>query len=295
MLLDEFRRRFKVHAEAAQAPIIVVAITAEDPLSNLARALEHERFNQVGIYSGGDLHDEFDSWEPASHFLVAIDTETVRPVGSLRGIVTVAGIGQPAKTVHDALVASAFQHTVRYDLDGNEVIDLRDHDKPTHQQLAGTVGVSCRSAGGSFDRTFIEDYHQMRPGDVIYDVAMVCNDHESGHLAAAGPMLYSAASRMVEKINAKHCVAVLRTDVQRMLVNVMKMPFEPLAGLGCFRHCDGDDFDSRPLYFSIDEVGRIRAREVRRRQTLQPSVLGRRACRFIDLMVKPENDRLFLL
>lgn len=289
-LLRQFADRVEPYcASRRHAPIIVIGLPGDDPLANLARHIEVQRFP----YSTQEFHDEFDAWEPSTHFLMAVETASLRPVGAVRGIVTVGGVAQPAKTIHDTLVATDFADHVRFDDQGEQIIDLRELS--ASRILDGLVGASTLPDQRTFNRQFVEAYHGVLPGDTIYDVATLCNTKgKSALLRSIGPILCAASARMAEVVQAKHMVAIVRTDLFAVLTRLMGTPFVPLAGVQTFKYCAPDAFDSQPVYQSLPGVRQRAMRELHRTWTAEASSFGRSHAELMRLYASPDADDLFL-
>lgn len=290
-LMRRFANRVEPYcASRRHAPVIVIGLPGDDPLANLARHIEFHRF----ALDGQIFHDEFDAWEASTHFLIAVDTASLRPVGSLRGIVTIGGIGQAAKTIHDAVSAEAYANMVQFDKNGDQIIDLRQAAADS-SRVSGIVGRSTHQPERTFDRGFVEAYHDIKPGDSIYDVATLCNlKGRSALLRSIGPILCAASARMAEFVQARHMVAIMRNDLFAVLTRLMGAPFVPLGGVQPFRYCELDEFESQPAYQSVPEV-RLRAtRELHRTWTAEESSFGRSHAELMHLVASPEADDLFL-
>ncbi|MBT8208569.1 MAG: hypothetical protein HKN94_03930 [Acidimicrobiales bacterium] len=272
---------------------VVVSIDGSDPLSDVGRTIEQAVFDaDYGGHRNSPelMSKEFGPYEDRSVFFVAIDLDKEVAVGTLRGVVSWAGIGPMCKTMRDCL---SIEH---YGREFSDVIDLRD-EVPNPLAHIGLLGQLSTTSPG-ISRQFLEQFHAMEIGDLIFDMATVVvpKEHRSPiDIQQIGELLYAASYRAAVKIEAQHGVTFIHEGLLGHFRSTLGMPWEDLGGLGSTQYIESDPFLSQPAYLSLNRFARTISREQYRQVLNRPQKYGERHEPFINLLASPTMEDQFLL
>lgn len=286
----------RYHDELAEArrqnvSAICLGLDGSDPLANLGRALEHEVFNHDagGVFLPEDTAGEYRSYEKQSTFFVCVEVETMRVVGALRAIIGSAGFGPMVKTMYDCLYLPAYE---------KPFIDLRDEQLPPVVREVGRIGQKVNHECLGLDRTYIEDFHGMRPGDPVFDVSTMVvrpGARIDGNPMRVAQLLMAAAIRSMEALNVAHIVTFIRTDLLNFLRSGLQMHFVPMADFEETQYVEGDPFLSQPAYLDYNDLRRTMISERLRSASGKPGTFRRLVAGFPELLLSEENDATFTI
>lgn len=244
-------------------PVVAVAIDGLNPISNLGRQLEQQIFDaEAGDHSVESMIREMSPYENRSIFLMVVDLEARDIVGISRFVTSSAGFGPATKSIADALTHPGFSLVPEEfsALDDRATIDLRSG----HDRLVGRVGKAAKQSYFPFDRTALEAFHDMVPGDGILDIAslVTTKQYRLNTQFFASTMLYAGAFRVCDILRLSHCLMIVRTDLFTQLEKVFGLPMEVLGRLPAAEYVEGDPFLSSAGYIDVHEVRRMLERTV---------------------------------
>ena len=270
---------------------ICVGLDGSDPLANLARSLEHEVFNHHagGVFLPEDTAREYANYEKQSSGGGGVEVETMQVVGALRAIMGSAGFGPMGKTMYDCLYLPEYE---------KPFIDLRDKQLPPVMREVGRIGKKLNHDCLGLDRTFIEDFHGMRPGEPVFDVStMVVRQGAriDGNPMRVAQLLMAAAIRSMEALNVAHIVTFIRTDLLNFLRNGLQMHFVPMADFEETQYVEGDPFLSQPAYLDYNDLRRTMISERLRNASGRPGTFRRLVAGFPELLLSDKNNATFTI
>jgi len=275
-------------------PFLCLGLDSRDPLSDLCRWLERTVFDaDAGGYTEDVMQSEWSSYEDQCFFFLAYDIEGQDVAGSVRIITGTVGFGPVVKTVHDCLHMDAYAH---FSTRAN-TIDLTDRNVSFHPET-GVVGSHRNSGSTRLDRSFIESYHGMKPGEIIFDMAtLVVRQPYRGEKSAlhVAQLLYAGTWRAALRLGAHHGLAFVRVDLLSVWRDLLGMPWDDLAALGCSQYFETDPYLSQPVYINYTDLQRLVSRALHTQQAGLPSKLSKPELNFVGLMGAPESDHLFVL
>ncbi|KAK6857066.1 hypothetical protein PG995_007253 [Apiospora arundinis] len=177
--------------------LVVYRLDGTDELSNLARHIEREVFEESFGNDDGQMHQIYGLYEDFSTFFLAMDQVTRRPVGALRGMRRHPDLGlltlREAEKYHGATVAQFQKH----------------HGLETEADWAGKTA----------DWGTLAIPKQYRAAD--------------GHLLSA--MLFRAGQVWACLVGLRHYVLIVDADLHRTF-NMLGYPFAALAGTKPFSY-----------------------------------------------------------
>lgn len=269
---------------------LVIAVQGTDPLAKLGRALEQRVFDaKAGNHSPEVMVQEYGEYEPQSSFFLAVDSSTGEITAVLRLLIGVSGIGTPVKTIRDTLRRASYRESFEA-----EVIDITDNSVSLE---AGVVGYSS-SAGARLNRSTVETFHGMAPGELVADIATVavspdCRGADAGLLWV--PLLVAAAFRAMAALRLKHAVTFVQEDFLRAMREHYQVAWVDLCGLGPTQYVPGDPYLSQPVYLDVASTWRNAAASSIDREIKRPGKNNRLYDRLTKLMVLPSDDGRFVL
>ena len=287
---DRYRNEL-LEARRHDVSAICLGLDGSDPLADLARSLEHEVFNHDagGVFMPEDTAGEYTSYEKQSSFFLCVEVETLQVVGTLRAIIGSAGFGPMVKTMYDCLYLPEYE---------KPFIDLRDQQLPPVVREVGSIGKKVNHDCLGLDRTFVEEFHGMRPGDPIFDVSTMVvrpGARIDGNPMRVAQLLMAAAIRSMEVLNVAHIVTFIRSDLLNFLRNGLQMHFVPMADFEETQYVEGDPFLSQPAYLDYNDLRRTMISERLRSASGKPGTFRRLVSGFPELLLSDENDATFTI
>jgi len=297
-LSDELRSRYRAFLsglEQAGAAFGCIAVDGNDPLANLGRTLEQRVFDdEAGEHSVETMHVEYGAYEDRSTFFLGYDLRTGSVSGSLRAITGNAGYGPMVKSMRDCVSIESYRDL---GLPGAaDEIDLRESALDIDLEV-GFLGGHRSPPGHRLDRRFLESYHAMRPGDGIFDMATVVvpRSIRSTEAQKMSLVLYACSWRGALALNIPHAVTFIRQSLLDDFRSRLAMDWEDLAGLGGTQYVDGDPFLSQPAYAHLEAFRHVFVRENTKAQLGIEQKSGPPFDSFVQLVMSPKTDPLFLL
>lgn len=243
-LFDRFAASISA-AKLAGKKRICIAITAFDPLAPLARTVEGLGMARVADNLPPEIMQvEFGPYEDRSLFFLGIDLNAEIVAASMRIITGTTGVGPLVKSVRDALRHPAYNKVDSDDIDLRsdlaDVIDLRSRE-------VGAIG-SGATVTGSWHRRYIEDFHGMAPGKVVFDIATVSSVRRSLDAAAWTAVLVAASIRASRLVQADYAVTFVTNKMLQTLRRSLHAPWTDLAAKPAVAYFPDDAFLSQPAF-----------------------------------------------
>ena len=291
-LADRYKDFFD-SVRASGSPFACLAVDGLDPLADLGRHLEQTVFDEEAGSEPMDI--VYAEYENRSIFFLGVDVARRSVSGCLRVVTGTARMGPMVKTLSDVLSRASYTD-LGVPHDPSE-IDLRDRIEIDPERTTGRLG---RHWGGNelrLDRTFVESFHAMEPGEPIFDMATVVIPRSIRQTDAKrlSLLIYSGSWRGARLLNAKHAVTFIRDDLLTEFRQTLGMAWEDLGGLGKTQYVEGDPYLSQPAYAHLDAFHHMLEREYYNRLIGREPKLGPPFASFVQLMQSPACDDLFLL
>lgn len=286
---------FLANVRNSGSPYGCIAVDGLDPLADLGRTLEQTVFDAEA--GAEDMEPAYGDYEDRSIFFLGVDATTGEALGCLRVITGTAGFGPPVKTMRDVLSRSSYRESFEMSASDDVVIDLRDNASTEVPTDLGRLGGHWHGDSLRLDRSLLEAYHAMQPGDAIFDMATIVIPK---HIRAREAMrlslvIYGGSWRGAQMLNVKHAVTFIRDNLLEDFRQVLGMGWEDLAGLGKTQYVEGDPYLSQPAYAHLEGFLHMLERERLNKAIGREPKAGEPFPTFIQLMNDDSCADLFLL
>lgn len=298
-LLALLKLRFSPEIDNARAHgkgTLCIVVDGLDALSNLGRTVEQVGFQRLADNLPADeMHRQYGDYENRSLFFLGYDIEKEDVVASMRIVTGIVGIGPVVKTIHDTL---RHEEYLKAPL-GGEVLDLRDQlgmsaDGDLQDAEVGALGSSGLRTGPN-TRRWIESFHGMENGRLIFDIATVVRRESGSGSRIWTTMMVAGALRAAKRSNARYGVTFVTQEVMTMMRKLTATPWIDLAGRTAVPYLDGDDFLSQPAFIDFDRYRSELAAGYHLLSAGSPSGHGRAFDQLAMLTYSPDEDASFVL